>query len=82
MVIAGCQTNDVAPEDVMKLVVKNLGLNDKFHVVSEYVSRIPYETRLAVWIYWHQVSEESTMSTQLARLLIRAKKTYSLQQQS
>ena len=54
----------------MRMVLRNLGLQDRFHMITTYVSRTPFETRLAVWIYWHRVSQESTMSTQLARLRV------------
>ena len=55
-----CQRDDVAPQDVMKLVLKYLDLEKVFPMVTTYVSRTPYGTRLIVWEFWHQVSDEST----------------------
>ena len=39
-------------------------------MVTTYVSRTQYGMRLIVWEFWHQVSDESTMTTVLVRLRV------------
>ena len=52
----------------MKLTLRYLKLSKKFPQVKVYVGRVPYDTRNCVWVFWHTVSQESTITTALARL--------------
>ena len=63
-----CQEKDVEAQDVMKLTLKYLELDKIFVMVKTYIGKTPYETRLCVWEFWHEISEESTITTRLARL--------------
>lgn len=68
LVLTECQDKCIDSEGVMRLALKYLGLSDKFHQVKVYVGKTPFETRNCVWTFWHEVSEESTITTALARL--------------
>ena len=61
------QEKDVEAQDVMKLTLKYLELDKIFVMVKTYTGKT-HETRLCVWEFWHEISEESTITTRLARL--------------
>lgn len=66
----------VNPEDAVKLMLKYLGLSDKFPMVGKFTSRTPLHIRDIVWKFWHRESEESTLTTSLARLRVASKPHY------
>ena len=65
-----CEKKDLQPMKVMKLALKYLGLSESFVASTLYVPKTPFETRNCVWQFWHTISEESTITTALARLRV------------
>ena len=54
----------------MNLVLKRMKLTTKFTHVVPRINNIPLSTRLCAWEFWHHVSDESTLTTVLARLRV------------
>ena len=65
-----CEKKDLQPMKVMKLALKYLGLSESFVASTLYVPKTQFETRNCVWQFWHTISEESTITTALARLRV------------
>ena len=69
----GCQKNMVSEKEVLKLVVKYLGLDAEINIPSGFVFRLPFSTRNNAWKFWDANSDESTLTTQLAKLRVADK---------
>ena len=63
----------MSEKEVLKLVVKYLGLNAKVSFKPSRREMTDFETRMLVWNFWHDNSSESTNTTDLTRLLITAR---------
>ena len=61
------------PAEILKLMIKYLGLENQFTFVKKYQPRIPLVTRKCVWDFWHLVSDPSTLTTSLASLCVSDK---------
>ena len=47
-----------------------LGLDDEIAVANDFAVHIPLATRQKVWEFWDSNSEESTLTTLLAKLCV------------
>lgn len=59
--------------DVLKLVVKYLRLCNEIIFDNDFVVCLPFATREAVWKFWVSNSDESTLTTHLAKLCMADK---------
>ena len=69
----GCQKYQVNQRDVLKLVVKYLRLCNEIIFDNDFVVCLPLATREAVWKFWVSNSDESTLTTHLAKMCVADK---------
>eukprot|EP00794_Sanderia_malayensis_P019612 gene19612-21543_t len=69
----GCQKDGTDEVDVLKAVVKQLKLQTTIRFAGDFKPRMSSETRENVWRFWEANSEESTLTTRLAKLRVTDK---------
>lgn len=68
-----CEKDNLDELDVVKTLVKKLKLQNSIHFDHLYKPRLTFETRKNVWKFWDDNSDESTLTTQLAKLRVSRK---------
>ena len=53
--------------------MKQLGLQGEFNIETDFVFGLTFATRENVWKFWEAKSEESTLTTQLAKFCVTDK---------
>lgn len=60
-----CNQLNLEEKDVLKLVIKYLGLNEEINIKSTDGQLTDFRSRELVWQFWHNCSEESTNTTDI-----------------